>query len=512
MAKSRDLAKQWTTVRADRNQAKFEADAASSRSAALRLAALVNPQNRWLWLAGLLVAGVFAALVGHENRRELRRYTHGYRHQHVGLFAVLVVSIVVLLLVTLVTFLFGDKIFRAVLASGQTTENSTFTALQSEIDALQPAAEANKQDSAADAKNQDGPAEESLHRLMKERWPGAAHVADAALLEQWRNMRLYVQTAAVASRTKQKLAEGMKKDLAERETLAVAAATTDSAVTAFQSRQRRIRSGVGGGLILLTFAGAVVFARRVKRRREEVAKVCPMCLAEDTLKADEHGTFGPLSSVTCANVIDGAQYQECGFSFLSIYRPMEKLYIPTLGHPASGKTLWSAMVYRELIRGNYDESISFQKIRSRSAEDFDRLVEDIITDRVGPAATQVAELPHPLIFDFQDRDDYGKSHVLLSIFDYSGEVMQRLTLNDPQRRRALVADAYLVFCDPTQPSEAQAKGVGRLCRGCASIASQRDDAGRQSQIGSSAHPGCDLRAQDRSAGERPPERHGERQR
>jgi hypothetical protein len=138
---------------------------------------------------------------------------------------------------------------------------------------------------------------------------------------------------------------------------------------------------------------------------------------------------------------------------------MEKLYIPTLGHPSSGKTLWSAMVYRELIRGNYDESIQFQKIRSKSAEDFDRLVEDLIIDRVGPAATQVADLPHPLIFDFQDRDRWGKSRVLVSIFDYSGEVMQRMSLDQPQRRRALVADAYLVFCDPTQPSEVQAKEV-----------------------------------------------------
>ena len=37
------------------------------------------------------------------------------------------------------------------------------------------------------------------------------------------------------------------------------------------------------GLILLTFIGSIVFVRRVRKRREEVSKVCPMCLAEGTL-------------------------------------------------------------------------------------------------------------------------------------------------------------------------------------------------------------------------------------
>jgi hypothetical protein len=113
------------------------------------------------------------------------------------------------------------------------------------------------------------------------------------------------------------------------------------------------------------------------------------------------------------------------------------------------------MLYRELSLGNYVGNIEFHKIRSKSAEVFDRLVEDLIIHRVGPAATQASELPYPLIFDFQDHDRWGRSRALISLFDYSGEVMGGMSLDQPQRRRALVADAYLVFCDPTQSSHHQ---------------------------------------------------------
>ena len=45
----------------------------------------------------------------------------------------------------------------------------------------------------------------------------------------------------------------------------------------------------------------------------------------------------------------------------------------------------------------------------------------------------------------------------MNIFDYSGEVTQRMTLEDPQRRRMLDADGYIFFLDPTASSEEQAK-------------------------------------------------------
>jgi hypothetical protein len=163
----------------------------------------------------------------------------------------------------------------------------------------------------------------------------------------------------------------------------------------------------------------------------------------DTLKPESSGHYGGVEFVRCDRVISESPYVQCDFSYLSIYQRSPKLFLPTLGPPSSGKTLWLAMAYREMIRGCYDERISFQKLRSRFSEEFDRLVDDIINDRVGPAATQTQDFSYPLIFDFQDRDPWGKSNVLVSVFDYGGETVQTMPLDEPLRRRAFDADGYV---------------------------------------------------------------------
>jgi hypothetical protein len=116
------------------------------------------------------------------------------------------------------------------------------------------------------------------------------------------------------------------------------------------------------------------------------------------------------------------------------------------------------MLYRGLTLGRFDLNAGFQELRARSAEHFYDLANDLIRDRLAPQAW-ARELPHPLIFHFEDRDYLGRSDVLACIFDHSGEDVQRMSLEWPQRRRGLIADGYLLFCDPTRASEPQAKEV-----------------------------------------------------
>jgi hypothetical protein len=196
-------------------------------------------------------------------------------------------------------------------------------------------------------------------------------------------------------------------------------------------------------LSLLAIACAATAFHNARRRRRDAARACPRCAGMDTLKPESSGHYGGVEFVRCDRVISESPYVQCDFSYLSIYQRSPKLFLPTLGPPSSGKTLWLAMAYREMIRGCYDERISFQKLRSRFSEEFDRLVDDIINDRVGPAATQTQDFSYPLIFDFQDRDPWGKSNVLVSVFDYGGETVQTMPLDEPLRRRAFDADGYV---------------------------------------------------------------------
>jgi hypothetical protein len=141
---------------------------------------------------------------------------------------------------------------------------------------------------------------------------------------------------------------------------------------------------------------------------------------------------------------------------------MPKLCFPTLGIPASGKTHWLAMSYRELTRGNYPKIVQFAKVRSPEAVKFDEIVDEILNKRISTAATQTDRIPCPLVFNFLDHDRLGRSSLLVNIFDYSGEVVRSQTLEDHQRRRALDGDGFLFFLDPTLPSESQAQALANF--------------------------------------------------
>jgi hypothetical protein len=144
---------------------------------------------------------------------------------------------------------------------------------------------------------------------------------------------------------------------------------------------------------------------------------------------------------------------------------MPKLCFPTLGVPRAGKTHWLAMTYWQLNRGNYPRSVRFERVRpveTASGEDFDRIVEQILISRLGTTGTQGTRIPHPLVFNFADRDRWGPSSLLVNIFDYSGEVTATLGVDDYRRRRAMEADGYFFFLDPTLPAEPQAKALAEF--------------------------------------------------
>jgi len=167
----------------------------------------------------------------------------------------------------------------------------------------------------------------------------------------------------------------------------------------------------------------------------------------------------------CENVLDPAKGVRCNYAIRDAYRAMPKVCFPTLGVPRAGKTHWLAMAYWQLNRGNHPPSVQFERVRPievGSGEDFDRIVEQILISRLGTTGSQGTRIPHPLVFNFRDRDRWGLSSVLVNIFDYSGEVTSTLGLDDYRRRRALEADGYFFFLDPTLPSEPQAKALAEF--------------------------------------------------
>ena len=256
----------------------------------------------------------------------------------------------------------------------------------------------------------------------------------------------------------------MAADQAELDRVRTELQSQAAATTGHLRTRKWIRGGLGLALTGTVAVGGLLFRRSVLQRRRRCASTCPLCLGNIGLKTDANHRPARNSTelIHCGNLISRAPRVACGYSFRQVYRPMTKLCFPTLGVPKAGKTHWLTMLYWQLNRGNYPRAVQFEKIQaahSGGVDDFDALIEQILYSRMGTAATQRDRVPQPVVFNFRDRDPWGCSNLLVNVFDYSGEVTSDMGVEDYRRRRALEADGFVFFLDPTFPPEPQTKAL-----------------------------------------------------
>lgn len=443
----------WRKVRTELSHQQLELyEVKAGQRIAGQMASLLSVDNRWFWLFGLIAIGSLAAVTLHERRHELRRWLFGGRARALGLSKFLTGLLALVTLVTLTTFVFGDRVYQWLLAAGMGAETSPREAFVAD----NKKADAQLAQTLADKK-----AVETAFAAALAKWKasqGAARpltdLLDQAEHEQQSAVRLATELA-----TQQAIGQRIVDDAKQLETARNEIAQYAEQRDAFLRQKQWIRGGLGFGLLGLTTAGGVLFKRGMRGRERRTRETCPLCLGQGTFEPAGDSSHPALEMVRCKNVISEHPYEECDFTFSAMYRENVKLCFPTLGIPQAGKTHWLAMVYRELNRGNYPNVIQFERIRSTSSDDFDIVVDEILNKKLGPMATQVGRIPHPLIFNFLDHDQFGASNVLVNIFDYSGEVIRSQTIEDRQRQRALDGDGFFFFLDPTEPSETQSQAL-----------------------------------------------------
>ncbi|HJT32013.1 MAG TPA: hypothetical protein VJ783_08150 [Pirellulales bacterium] len=419
-----------------------------------QMASLLSVDNRWFWLFGLVAVASLAVVNLHERRHELRRWLNGGRARALGLSKYLTGLMALLALITFVSFLFGDRLYHLLLR-GMNDERSPHEEMIADNQEL------TKQ--AAQARRDQATAEDE-HRQALDHWR-KLHADDEALgrlfeqaqTEETTLGKLHRELAVESGVARQLEADSKRLQEVQKDRV-----RNTELRESYGRQQRWIRGGLGLGLLGLATSGGVLFRRGMRRRQRKTRDTCPLCLGNGTFEplAPEATTAHPgLEMVRCKNVISEQPYEECEFTFSAMYCENVKLCFPTLGIPQAGKTHWLAMVYRELNRGNFPGVVQFERIRSTSSEEFDLVVDEILNKKMGPMATQVGRIPHPLIFNFLDHDSFGPSNVLVNIFDYSGEVTRSQTIEDRQRQRALDGDGFLFFLDPTEPSETQSQAL-----------------------------------------------------
>ncbi|HUY33555.1 MAG TPA: hypothetical protein VMV69_12470 [Pirellulales bacterium] len=453
------LREDWLTVRAKLYAEKLQLyEVRAHRRVAGQLASLLSVDNRWFWLFGLVAMASLVLVAAHDRRHELRRMLNGGRARAMGVSKFLAVMLAVLALVTLATFLFGDRLYHWLLRAGSGDELSA----RDEIDVENLSVAQSVDDRRRKRKELDARYEEALaqrRRKLSVNVPGAA-----PLVEQWQHSEEATEQWTALTAVEEGMAAALKDDGKSLDQLAHDLKDNTAQRDAFLRKRQWIRGGLGAGLLGLVSMGGMLLNAGLRRRKRRTRDTCPLCLGEGTFEPlgearSAGGGHVALDLVQCKNVISEHPFEECEFTFMSIYRDIVKLCFPTLGIPQAGKTHWLAMVYRELNRGNYPDVVQFERIRSSSSDKFDGVVDEILNMKLGPQATQTDRIPHPLVFNFLDRDRWGASNILVNIFDYSGEVTRSQTIDDRQRQRALDGDGFFFFLDPLEPSETQAQAL-----------------------------------------------------
>lgn len=451
---------EWSTTRSSLNQQRSVVEeAANSRRVVTQIAFLLSVDNRWFWLFGLIGAIALAAACIHARRQGFRRFLNGGKAKALRASQFLLVIIAILGVGTLATFLLGDQIYETLVFASAPGGESVREQMKRDVEAVEREVEQAKPLQAQSRTHFAAAVDKSLRQLQSSAAPAAQ------LPQQWQKHldTMAAVHAGLAVRTD--AATRHQADAIQLEEEARRVAEREDELASYHRMRGYLRMGMGGFLASIPLIGGLVLTRSLRRRQRSIRNTCPQCLGVGTFETVSNGGLSGragLEMVRCKNVVSQHPFTECDFTFAANYREMEKLCFPTLGIPQSGKTHWLLMVYRELNRGNFPKAVQFSRIKSPAAEELDEKVDALLNSRVAPYATQSDTIPHPLLFNFRDSDPVGKSNLLVNIFDYSGEVIQRMTLEDHQRHRALEGDGFLFFLDPTFPSEPQAEALARF--------------------------------------------------
>lgn len=465
-ADAEQLIEAWAAIRSELIARRLAADRlARLRQVASRPALLLSLDARWFWLSGLLAAGTLAALVFHYQRHEIRRILYGGARTTAA-YVGLLVLLGLMAIASVATFFnssghLSDRRRAAAARAADPEALEVFrnegAALTAEIDELVRRREALLPRSKAAVER----AKTALEESLPEGNPIPTTWAD-----YWSELLALCETLSVLDA----VPVALRLDREELEALEQQVVGYAAAVEGLGWARRLIRGGLGLVVLGLAGGGGLLLWRNSRQKDERVASVCPLCLGRDCLEPiGRNGAQGSglpsealqptTGMLRCQNVISREPYLQCNYQFAAVYQAMSKLCFPTMGVPQAGKTHWLAMLYWELSRGNYPERLRFEKLRTGTNEDFDRIVEEILTARIGTAATQRDRIPHPVVFNCRDNDRLGRSSLLVNIFDYSGEVTADMGVEDYRRRRALAAEGFFFFLDPTFPSEPQAKAL-----------------------------------------------------
>jgi len=440
---------EWSEVARARFRLKWQLDRASDDAVLVaRYTSLLSARSKHFWLWSTVGITSLLVIVVHNRRHEFRRVFNGGRAKTwaVRTWKYVLALGILLGIVSLLLFFMGERIEDWIwkVATGISPRDLALTVV--------------------DDAEQERSRTEAPRNASQEKWVLRLKQLQGRIPEGWltalENRRRLVVALAIRERLAARFAD-------EQATLAGLHNQLESKLsnmTEIRVERRKGRLILGVVLLSAVVTGHLLFWIGVFRRRLRTGRTCPQCMAVGRFAKVPPTSPGSPVNWECQEIITHkttAVSNSCAFRVLDTHRERVKLSFPTLGIPLSGKTHWMAMAFNKIALGDFPINVRLDPIDSPSADRFHRIVSEILRSRINPSPTQTNKIPEPLVFEFRDDDSWGSSEVLLNMFDFSGEVMDR-TLDDPHLVRALQADGYMFFLDPTKPPEEQVRTLSRF--------------------------------------------------
>ncbi len=423
----------------------------ANRNTTVQLASLLGVDNRWFWLNGLIALLVISLIAWHDSRHEFRKIMNGSRAKQLGFARFLWIGVIVSACLTLLVFLFGESFYALLVARNTDSSTKAKASVVSNITV--------DESLFIDLKNR-------VNRLINENEIATTMWAAGIGKEKqdsWMKLRESLRTNYEKAHLRTKMAELLKVEANSLGSLNQKRTDYVAEIRHFKSLRQYLSTGLGLGLCIIVGGAGIYLSRRIAKHRRKLANTCPQCLTIGQFETSDTKT----GAVVCrSNFAESNELLECGFEIPGVYFRLPKLCFPTLGLPGSGKTHWLAMAFRDLSLGNYPKGIQFEKVKARGTDEIEEISRNIIRSRLETSATQMdlERIKDPVVFNFSDRDRFGKSNLLVNIFDYSGEVTygSASDLNQVIRQRALDADGYFFFVDPTRDSDEQTEAISQF--------------------------------------------------
>ncbi|MBQ2621460.1 MAG: hypothetical protein IJF84_08985 [Thermoguttaceae bacterium] len=465
-------------VRRESEQIRYELETGAKIVA--QLASMLSMDKRWFWLAGLIAFSILFAAVLHDKRRELRRWLNGGRARKMRLSKVLFGFIIFLAIATFVTFLFGNVIYRAALdmsVQGKAPKAAfaqQIEQLKKDVDKLQEKADEQTVELRNARKALEKPFNEAVPSDKEQKLGENLYKEISAYRSAVINNAIYVKQTEALLKAFNEDWEAVKVVYEDNQKYSRQAVK-------YLRLKHFLRAFLGIVLLSLLAWGLFAYFNGVMSQRAKYRNTCPMCLTEGEVQTlrnpDEYAAasrkyqFDPQlvpppnengGTAVCTHQMTAKPRRLCNFAYGSQYQNLPKLSIPTLGVPQAGKTFWMTMLYWQLNNGYSSQSKDMVIVPTAATNDLQTSVDELVNKRHLLPATQRDRIPYPMMFQYTDHDPLGRTKVLTSVFDYSGEVTTDVAAEDFRRQRALASDAFLFFIDPTYPWEPQAAALERF--------------------------------------------------